>query len=62
MAQQLNRLTARSVASIAVPGRHADGGGIYLVVDKSASSGGASGSATRAGCGRWGLAASMPCP
>src|SRR5690349_20549921 len=62
LGQQLNRFTARSLASIAVPVRHAYGGGIYLVEDKSASSGGASGSATRAGCGRRGLAASMPCP
>src|SRR6476659_7740250 len=35
MARQLNRLTARSVATASKPGRHADGGGLYLVVDKS---------------------------
>lgn len=35
MAQQINRLSARSVQTITTPGRHADGGGLYLVVDKS---------------------------
>lgn len=35
MARETNRLSARGVATIATPGRHADGGGLYLVVDKS---------------------------
>ncbi|HEX2429164.1 MAG TPA: integrase arm-type DNA-binding domain-containing protein [Aestuariivirgaceae bacterium] len=35
MARQLNRLSARTVATAKKPGRHADGGGLYLVVDKS---------------------------
>lgn len=35
MARKVNRLTARSVATIKTPGRHADGDGLYLVVDKS---------------------------
>ncbi len=35
MARQLNRLSARTVATVKKPGRHADGGGLYLVVDKS---------------------------
>jgi hypothetical protein len=34
MARQINRLSPRKVTSEAVPGRHADGGGLYLVVDK----------------------------
>jgi hypothetical protein len=32
MARQLNRLTARQVATITEPGRHADGGNLYLDV------------------------------
>lgn len=32
MARQLNRLSARAVATLAKPGRHADGGGLYLSV------------------------------
>jgi integrase len=35
MALALNKLTARGVAGVAKPGRHGDGGGLYLVVDKS---------------------------
>jgi integrase len=35
MARQVNRLTARTVATIRTPGRHADGNGLYLVVDPS---------------------------
>lgn len=35
MAHALNRLTARKVQSVTTPGRHADGGGLYLVVDAS---------------------------
>lgn len=35
MARTVQRLTARSVQTIAKPGRHADGNGLYLVVDKS---------------------------
>jgi hypothetical protein len=33
--QRLNRLTARAVATLKKPGRHADGGGLYLKIDKS---------------------------
>nr|WP_314135721.1 integrase arm-type DNA-binding domain-containing protein [uncultured Brevundimonas sp.] len=32
MARQLNRLSPRAVATLAKPGRHADGGGLYLSV------------------------------
>lgn len=35
MARPTNRLTAREVATIKTPGRHADGGGLYLQVDPS---------------------------
>jgi hypothetical protein len=35
MARQLDRLSARAVATLSKPGRHADGGNLYLVVDKS---------------------------
>jgi integrase len=35
MALKLNRLNARLVATLAEPGRHADGGGLYLIVDPS---------------------------
>jgi integrase len=35
MARKLNRLSARAVATVKTPGRHADGGNLYLVVDKS---------------------------
>ena len=35
MPTRINRLTARSVATLKKPGRHADGAGLYLVVDKS---------------------------
>ncbi|WP_246101924.1 tyrosine-type recombinase/integrase [Methylobacterium terricola] len=31
----MNRLSARRVQTLSEPGRHADGGGLYLVVDKS---------------------------
>jgi len=30
MARALNKLTVRGVAALKVPGRHADGGGLYL--------------------------------
>src|SRR5580704_7574645 len=33
MARQINRLSARTVTTLTKPGRHADGGGLYLVVD-----------------------------
>lgn len=33
MAREINRLTARRVQTLVEPGRHADGGGLYLVVD-----------------------------
>ena len=35
MARKANRLTARTVSTITKPGRHADGDGLYLIVDKS---------------------------
>ncbi len=35
MALALNKLSARGVTTITKPGRHGDGGGLYLVVDKS---------------------------
>lgn len=35
MGWAINRLTARQVQTITKPGRHADGGGLYLVVDPS---------------------------
>jgi integrase len=37
MARQLNRLSARSVTTIQKHGRHADGGGLYLVIGPGAS-------------------------
>ena len=35
MARLYNRLSARTVGTLVRPGRHADGAGLYLVVDKS---------------------------
>jgi len=35
MALSLNKLSPRAVGTITKPGRHSDGGGLYLVVDKS---------------------------
>lgn len=35
VARSINKLSARSVATIAKPGRHSDGAGLYLVVDAS---------------------------
>lgn len=35
MATSLNRLSAKTVASISEPGRHADGGNLYLLVSKA---------------------------
>ncbi|MFL5112359.1 MAG: Arm DNA-binding domain-containing protein, partial [Microvirga sp.] len=35
MARQFKRLTARAVATLTEPGRHADGDGLYLIVDPS---------------------------
>lgn len=35
MALTLNKLSARTISAISKPGRHGDGGGLYLVVDKS---------------------------
>lgn len=34
MAREINKLTARTIATMKEPGRHSDGGGLYLVVDK----------------------------
>ena len=33
MVRKINRLSARTVAALTKPGRHADGGGLYLRVD-----------------------------
>lgn len=33
MTQRINRLNARGVQTVTKPGRHADGGGLYLIVD-----------------------------
>lgn len=35
MARQLAKLSPRKVATLATPGRHSDGGGLYLIVDPS---------------------------
>jgi integrase len=35
MTQRINRLSDRRVQTVKTPGRHSDGGGLYLVVDKS---------------------------
>lgn len=35
MANAINRLTARKAQTLTTPGRHADGGGLYLVIDPS---------------------------
>jgi integrase len=35
MARQINRLSARHVQTLTKPGRHGDGGGLYLVVTKA---------------------------
>jgi integrase len=37
MARSINRLTARTVTTLKTPGRHADGGGLYLHIDASAA-------------------------
>ncbi|MEG9524290.1 MAG: integrase arm-type DNA-binding domain-containing protein [Hyphomicrobiales bacterium] len=37
MAREVNRLSARKVQTLAEPGRHADGGGLYLVIEQSGS-------------------------
>src|SRR5208282_727270 len=37
MARQVNKLSARTVATLTKPGRHSDGGGLYLVVEQSGS-------------------------
>ena len=33
MARQINRLSARAVQTLTARGRHADGGGLYLIID-----------------------------
>lgn len=38
MGRALNRLSARGVATLRTPGRHADGGGLYAAVSKSGQS------------------------
>lgn len=35
MAREIKKLSARTVATLTTPGRHSDGEGLYLVVDKS---------------------------
>jgi len=37
MGREINKLSARKVQSLAPVGRHSDGGGLYLVVDKNGS-------------------------
>jgi integrase len=37
MARQLKRLTARTVATLTKPGRHADGGNLYLAISKTST-------------------------
>jgi integrase len=37
MVKKVNRLSARTVATLATPGRHADGGGLYLKIDPGGS-------------------------
>jgi hypothetical protein len=37
MAREINRLSARKVQALSEPGRHADGGGLYLVIDPGGS-------------------------
>ncbi|WP_426315127.1 tyrosine-type recombinase/integrase [Methylobacterium fujisawaense] len=37
MAREINRLSARKVQTLNEPGRHADGGGLYLVIEPSGS-------------------------
>ena len=37
MARQVNKLSARTVATLAKRGRHSDGGGLYLVIEPSGS-------------------------
>ncbi len=37
MARQINRLNARAVQTLRAKGRHADGGGLYLVIDKNSA-------------------------
>lgn len=39
MARTLNKLDPRTVVSLSKPGRHSDGGGLYLVVDKPGADG-----------------------
>jgi hypothetical protein len=34
MARQVNKLSARAVATLTKPGRHSDGAGLYLAIDK----------------------------
>ena len=38
MARGLNKLSARAVATLAKPGRHSDGGGLYLSISQNGSS------------------------
>ena len=38
MARQLKRLTARTVATMTKPGRHTDGGNLYLTISKTGAS------------------------
>ena len=35
MARQINRLSARAVQTLTAPGRHSDGGGLYLIIDSN---------------------------
>src|SRR6516165_7936330 len=38
MPRQINKLSARTVATLAKSGRHSDGGGLYLSISKDGSS------------------------
>jgi len=52
MANSIHRLTDRQVRTIKKPGRHADGGGLYLVVDPPRTANGQD-TAPRPGARRW---------
>lgn len=47
MARAVNRLSARAVATLSTPGRHADGNGLYLVVDPPSKTGDGAAAARR---------------
>ena len=53
MARAIRRLSARKVETIAKPGHHADGEGLYLVVDSRALAGGHSSITLAESGARW---------